>query len=248
MAAVMACDPEAVLSHRSAAGLWRILPSTRPSIDVAAPNRRGRIPLGIDAHRSGSVRPEDRTAHRGIPCTTIARTLLDLAGVVRERELRGAIAEAEVLGLFDLAAVQDVIAHGRGRRGVARLRLLLSDLDPQAGLAKSELERRFLAFCRQAFLPAPEVNVPIPLSGGEVVADFVWRDARLIVETDGLQFHGTRSAFERDRRRDQRLGVAGWRVVRCTWRQVTTDPSELARTLHVLLSQSLGRRDGSVPR
>lgn len=201
MAAVMACGSEAVLSHRSAAGLWGVLPDSRASIDVIAPNRRGRFPSGIDAHRNGSLLPEDRTAHRGIPCTSIARTLLDLAGVIREERLRYAIAEAEVLGLFDLAAVQDVVARGRGRRGVAKLRLLVSELDPQAGLAKSELERRFLTFCRRAFLPAPEVNVPISVRGGEVIADFVWRDAQLIVEADGLQFHGTRSAFERDRRR-----------------------------------------------
>jgi very-short-patch-repair endonuclease len=79
------------------------------------------------------------------------------------------------------------------------------------------------------------VNVPLDLEGGEIIADFLWRAPRLIVETDGRQFHGTAIAFENDRRRDQRLVLAGWRVIRCTWRQVVDEPNELVGTLRALL-------------
>jgi predicted transcriptional regulator of viral defense system len=236
MAAVLACGLDAVLSHRSAAALWDLRLDERSSIDVTAPNRRGRIPKGIDAHRHGSLRLADRTSLKGIPCTTVARTLLDLAGVVGMRQLEKAISEAEVLRLFDLDTMREVIARSRGRRGIARLRLLVSEFDPRTKLTRSELERRFLALCGRAGLPPPEVNVPLALGRDLIEADFLWRDARLIVEADGRAFHDTASAFERDRRRDQRLMLAGWQVIRCTWRQVVDEPADLARTLRKLLA------------
>jgi very-short-patch-repair endonuclease len=212
--------------------------SSRASIDVTAPGRRGRSPAGVDAHRHGSLEPAERTALGGIPCTTVARTLLDLAGIVRFRELRNALVEAEVQRVFDLGAVREVIRRGRGRRGVARLRLAVEDHDPREERANRGLERRFLALCRRARLPAPEVNVPVTLAEGEVVADFLWRPQRLIVETDGRQAHHTVAAFERDRRRDQRLKIAGWDVIRCTWRQVDGEAGALERTLRTLLGAS----------
>lgn len=238
MAAVLACGPGAVLSHRSAAELWGLLrPAGRFAIDVTAPGRRGRAPDGINAHRHGSLQAPDRTSVQGIPCTSVARTLLDMAGGVPAHELRGSIAEAEVQRLLDLAAVHEVMDRSRGRRGVARLRLAVDELDPQIALTRRELERRFLALCRRAGLPSPAVNVPLELDDGVLVPDFLWREARLIVETDGRQFHDTASAFEHDRRRDQRLTLAGWRVIRCTWRQVVREPAEVGRTVRALLAQ-----------
>jgi Transcriptional regulator, AbiEi antitoxin/Protein of unknown function (DUF559) len=237
MAAVLACGPGATLSHRSAAALWGLMEDRRTSIDITAPGRRGRMPSGIDAHRSGSLRAEDRTEVNGIPCTTVARTALDLAAVVHVRELRTFIGEAQVLRLFDPAGVQEVMKRNPRRRGVARLRLVMSELDPQVALTRRELERRFLALCRRAGLPPPAVNVPLELDDRVLVPDFLWREARLIVETDGRQFHDTASAFERDRLRDQRLTLARWRVIRCTWRQVVHDPAGLARTIRELLMQ-----------
>jgi hypothetical protein len=239
MAAVLACGPSAVLSHRSAAALWGLRADDRTSIDVTAPNRRGRVPARIDAHRHNSLRPQDRTSVRGIPCTNVSRTLLDLAGVAAVHQLRSAISEAEVLGLFDSAAVQELMRCSRGRRGVARLRLLVSELDPQTASTRSELERRFLALCERVGLPPPEVNVPLEVAGVSLTPDFLWRDARLVVEADGRKYHDTGTAFERDRRRDQRLMLAGWQVIRCTWRQVVDEPTDLARTLRKLLALQL---------
>lgn len=241
MAAVLACGSSAVLSHRSAAALWGIRRDSRNRIDVTAPGRRGRCPAGIDAHRDGSLCPGDRTEVRGVPCTSLARTLLDLAGVVSVRELRNAITQAEVEGIFDLIAVRAVIARGRRRRGVARLRRVIADHDPRDELAREELERRFLELCRRANLPLPEVNAPLLLEGDPIEPDFIWRKARLIVETDGRRTHGTVRAFESDRRRDQRLKLADWDVVRCTWRQVVDEPRGLARTIRVLLSRRMTR-------
>jgi very-short-patch-repair endonuclease len=235
MAAVLACGSGAVLSHRSAAALWSLLPGGPASVDVTAPARRGRAPYGINAHRHHSLRARDVTTAGGIPCTTVARTLLDLAGVVPTRELRQAVEEAEVLRLLELPALEEVLKRSRGRRGVARLRLQISELDPQAKRTRSSLERRFLALCRRAGLPAPEVNVLLHVRGHPVEADFMWRDARLIVEADGRQFHDTASAFERDRLRDQRLSLEGWQVIRCTWRQVVNEPAGLSEVIRALL-------------
>jgi very-short-patch-repair endonuclease len=177
----------------------------------------------------------DRTTVKGIPCTSLARTLLDLAAVVTSHQLSNAITEAEVLRVFDLAAVHDVVARGKRRRGVARLREAVSSYDPRSERTRGELERRFLALCARSELPAPEVNAPVVLDGAQIEADFLWRHARLIVEADSHRFHDIATAFERDRRRDQRLLLAGWRVMRCTWRQVIDEPAELVLTLRALL-------------
>jgi predicted transcriptional regulator of viral defense system len=237
MAAVLACGPGAVLSHRSAAALWGLRRDGRSTVDVTAPCRRGRIPIGIDAHRHSSLHNRDRTTVKCIPCTSVARTLLDIAATVSPRQLHNAITEAEVLRAFDLVAVQDVISRSRRRRGVARLRRSVGAYDSRHERTRGELERRFLTLCARSELPPPEVNAPLVLDGMPIEADFLWRDARLIVEADSRRFHDTVSAFESDRRRDQHLLLAGWRVIRCTWRQVVDQPGELTLVLRNLLAQ-----------
>ncbi len=239
MAAVLACGPGAVLSHRSAAALWGLRQDWRRSIDVTAPGRRGRVPAGIVAHRDGTLRAQDRTTVNGIPCASVARTLLDLAAGVSGNELRREIGEAEVLKIFDLAAMREVIECSPGRRGVARLRMGVAELDPQTGRTRNEMERRFLALCRQGKLPPPEVNVRLNVRGRIFEPDFLWRDAKLIIETDGRAFHDTATAFERDRRRDQQLMLDGWQVARCTWWQIFDEPAEVARIVQGLLARSL---------
>jgi hypothetical protein len=164
--------------------------------------------------------------------------LLDLAGVVSADQLRNAITQAEVLRLFDLASLREVMDRSRGRRGIARLRRAIAEHEPRDERAREGLERKFLALCRRAGLPLPEVNVPLFAAGVQFEADFLWREARLIVETDDRRSHATITAFEKDRRRDRRLTVAGWRVLRCTWRQVGDEPVELARAIRTLLAQA----------
>jgi very-short-patch-repair endonuclease len=239
MAAVLACGPNAVLSHRSAAALWGIRDDSRALIDVTAPRRRGRIPDGIDAHRDHCLAGEDRTTFKGFPCTSLERTLLDLAAVVAVWELRKALSEAEVLRLLDHAGLRRLIRRSRGRRGVARLRMLLDEIHPDTKRTRSELERLFLRMCTRAGLPRPEVNVSLDVGNGSLKPDFLWRDSGLIMEADSRRFHDTYSAFQHDRRREQRLQLAGWRVSRCTWEQVEHEPRRLAETIRGLLAQSI---------
>ncbi len=244
MAAVLASGPGAVLSHRSAAALWGIRAGDHGAVDVTAPNRRGRHPLGIDAHRH-SLSARDWTTVRRIPCTTVERTLLDLAAVIPVWQLRKALAEAEVLRIVDLSALRALLRRSRGRRGVARLRFILDELHPATKRTRSELERIFLRMCRQGELPVPEVNVSLSVSGRRVMPDFLWRDAGLIVEADSRRFHDTDSAFQSDRQREQLLQLAGWRVSRCTWEQVEREPQRLAKIIKALLTQPNPRRRDS---
>jgi predicted transcriptional regulator of viral defense system len=239
MAAVLACGPDAVLSHRAAAYLWGIVDEWKRPIDVTAPNRRGRSPEGVAAHRDGSLQPIDKVLRFGVPCTSLARTLLDYAGVEPEWRLRKAVSEAEVRGVLDRAAVVSVIKRGRRRRGVARLRLVVDTLHPQTKRTRSELERLFLARCVEAELPYPEVNVWLEVPGGRPLqADFLWRDAGLIVEADSREFHDTDSAFEVDRKRAQRFELAGWQVSHCTWTQLQREPRRVMATLRAILERS----------
>ncbi|MCW2981091.1 MAG: hypothetical protein JWO14_2818 [Solirubrobacterales bacterium] len=241
MAAVLACGPDAVLSHRSAAYLWGLVDSWEGPIDVTAPNRRGRSPEGVAAHRDGSLQPIDKTTIHRIPCTSIARTLLDFAAVAPEWEVRKAVAEAEVLGILDKSRLRALLKRSRRRRGVARLRLILDTIHPQTKRTRSELERLFLEMCVKRAVPEPEVNVWLPAPNGKrYQADFLWRGRKLIVEADSRRFHDTDSSFVSDRKRQQQLELAGWRVSRCTWEEVEREPRRLALTVQGLLAQGQG--------
>jgi len=237
LAAVLAYGAGAVLSHRAAAVLHGLLDEVGSRIDVIAPNRRGRSPAGIAAHRDGTLAATDRTEVHGIPCTSVARTLLDLAAA-KDRSLRHAIAQAEVERKFDLEAIEELLSRSKGRRGVRRLRRAIAHHDPREQLTRRELEARFLALCRRSHLQLPEVNGHLIVDGVSLMPDFLWRDARLIVEADSRRVHGTVAAFEKDRRRDQRLTAAGWTVIRCTWRQVLDEPEALVGTVRTLLSRN----------
>jgi Protein of unknown function (DUF559) len=242
MAAVLACGDGAVLSHRSAAALWGVRSASRRAIDVSARGRRGRSRTGISAHRGDSLTPDEVTTARGIPCTTVARTLLDLAEVSGRHTVARAVDQAEVLQIFDGRALDDVLKRANGRSGAAMLEAILADHEIASGMTRSELEKRFLELCTRHGIPLPVVNSRVAVGKLDLEVDFAWPRKRLIVEADGHRFHATRGAFERDRRRDQRLTLAGWRVVRCTWRQVIGDPGTLARTILALLRRGgLGR-------
>jgi very-short-patch-repair endonuclease len=229
-AAVLACGPKALLSHRSAAELWGIVRSSDSRIDVTALGRTRSGHDGVVLHLPRSLDPEDIAAKNGIAVTSLARTLLDLAAVFSFRRLERALEEAERLDLFDLSALDRLIEHSRGRRGVRALRAAL-DCYRVPVFTRSELERRFLALCRDAMLTTPATN--LFLAGFEV--DMAWPEHGLVVELDGHRFHGTRAAFERDRVRDAELQVAGYRVLRVTHRRLLTQPHEVAAAVRSLL-------------
>jgi predicted transcriptional regulator of viral defense system len=239
MAAVLACGPGAALSHRKAAALHGLRESDRAKIDVTVPGRSYRARNGIDLHRSTTLTEKDVTVVNGIPCTTVARTLLDLAEVVNRRSHERAFDQAEMLQVFDLRAIDDQLDRNSTRPAAQRVRDLLDEHYVGSTPTQSELEEAFLALTRKLGLPDPGVNQWIDLHDGlpMIRADFVWREQRVIVETDGVKFHGTNQARERDPRRDQRATVAGWRPVRTTWRQVMRRPRELAPTLLALVAR-----------
>ncbi len=220
----------AVLSHGSAADLWGIRRDRRRTIHVTALGRHRPRP-GIALHLVGELHAEDRTALHGIPVTSVARTLLDLALGVSEDALARALEESERLQLFDLGAVDALIARSRGRRGVAKLKRAVAAYREPPPLTRSRLEERFVAVCRKAGLPAPALNTWI--AGHEV--DALWAGQRLVVELDGWSYHGTRAAFERDRIRDTALQLAGYRVLRVTRQRLDSEPERVMAAIRSLL-------------
>jgi very-short-patch-repair endonuclease len=223
LAAVLACGEGAVLSHRSAAALWEIRPTTATRIDVTVAHTSGvRSTAAIVVHRSR--RPVEVVAREGVPVTTPGRTLLDLATALPKRQLEKAAEMAEALRL-------DVVVDD-AHPGARRLRAAMAhDL---GHTTRSGLEDDFLDLCDRFEIPRPRVNAMV--EGFEV--DFCWPDERLIVETDG-RHHLTRAAFERDRARDAWLLVRGWRVMRFTTRQVRRDAESVAALVLSARSPSL---------
>jgi hypothetical protein len=240
LAAVLACGPGAVLSHRSAAALHGLRPQGATKIEVTVPTRSARLHDGVIAHRC-ALHPEDITIVCGIPCTTVARTLVDLAATVRRRPLERACDQAEILQIFDLTAIEDQFARHPRRPGTRRLKAVLDTHYIGQTPTWTDIEERFLALVRAAHLPEPEVNAWIDPDDGEpaIRVDFVWRRERIAVETDGGRTHQTKQAFENDRRRDQRLTAARWRPLRATWRQITRTPRELRITLTRVVAAAL---------
>ena len=204
MAAVLACGPGAVLSHRAAAALWGIRGGGR--VEVTVPRRR-KPREGIQVHWA-DLPKDEITVHHGIPVTTIARTLLDLSAVVQRDELRSAFRQAEQLRLTDAIGVGAMIDRYPRKPGSPILRAVFQETRRGLGIVKSVFEERFQAFLLNACLPRPLTNV--------------------------LTYCG----FDEDRVRDRRLGAAGWRVVRLTWRQLHDAPAELEADLRRLLGLS----------
>jgi predicted transcriptional regulator of viral defense system len=236
MAAVLACGPSAFLSHRSSAAQHGLLEDNRRlcEVTVAPPARRSRT--GIRVHSSTTLTAPDTTNSAGIPCTSVARTLADLGDHEPPRVVERAVDQAELIGVFDLTAIEDVLRRLGPRRATTVLRRLLAEYGGPT-LTDRELEELFLQLVRDAGLPQPAVNAWITGDGWAYKADFLWRAERLVVETDGRAFHTSRRAFEHDRLRDQRLTLAGYTVVRFTWRQLTADPAGVVGTLEALLAR-----------
>jgi very-short-patch-repair endonuclease/predicted transcriptional regulator of viral defense system len=239
MAAVLACGSGAVLSHRSAAVLWGLREGGGSRIDVTAMRRTGRTRAGIRVHWRPSLATMDVTSCAGIPCTSVALTLLDLASVLSARSLEKACDRAEQLRIFNGRAIEELLTRVPGTRGTKRLRDVLSELDPQGAETRTEIERLMLALCRNHTLPQPVVNGWIQLNEIGFSPDFLWPEAKLIVETDSHKTHRTRRAFEADRRRDQLLAEAGYTTLRFTWRQITEEPERVARTIAAVLKRSV---------
>jgi very-short-patch-repair endonuclease len=239
MAATLACGPGAVLSHRSAAAHLGIRETGAAGIDVSSLGRAGHSRKGILVHSGDTLATRDVRVLDAIPCTTVARTIFDLSAVLNRDALEYAFHRAESMpSSVDFGELAALLDRFRGRPGTARLRSLLGR---PAGLtdtqAKSRLERAFLALCRKARLPEPRVNAWIPLAipAGGLEVDFSWADCKLAVETDSATFHDTSRARRNDAARDRALMLAGWRVARYRWWDVTAEPERVASEVRALL-------------
>jgi hypothetical protein len=237
MAAVLACGPGAVLSHRSAAALLGLRRTERSGIDVTVPGRVARNHPGIDVHRSTTLTAADVTVVGAIPCTTIARTMLDVAEVIWPRQLERVFEQAEQEEALDFRALEEQIARNPTRVGAARIRALMKSYKAGMGVTWSHLERDFKAMIAPAGIPMPVINhfIVLPDGGPAIRADFYWPEFRAVVETDGWQTHKTWWAFQRDRRNDQRLVAADYPVTRLTHQQIHTEPDRLVALIWKML-------------
>ena len=212
----MACGRESCISHRSAAVLHHAEVAVGESVEVIVPRRSRRRIEGVRIHRVRDLPSDEVTTVDGIPVTTPARTLLDLAGVCRLRELEQALAHGLRMKLVTRDEVRTMTdRHPRHRGAGALCSLLAAESAP--AFTRSKAEDRFLALVRRSRLPAPELNERV--LGHEV--DALWRAERVIAEIDGFAFHNSAGSFTLDRRRDADLTAAGYRVLRFTWADVT---------------------------
>jgi len=228
MAAVLACGSGALLSHRSGGALIGLRRSSLSYVEVSTATRRRGI-HGVKPYFSSKLQPQDRHEVDGIPCTSVALTLLNLAAVLPRRGLERACDEAEVQELFDLRAVEDVLRRFDGCRGAAALRAVLREHAIGTTLTRPGLEELALTLCDRAGIPRPVVNSRVVCRDGVFwELDFLWRAERLVLETDGRRFHHSRRQIERDRRKEADLVRAGHQVLRATWWQVERDPRSVA--------------------
>ena len=242
MAAVLACGPDAVLSHHSAAVLHQLRDWGATTIHVTVPGRSRRRHKGLTVHCSTTLADADVTVENNIPCTSVARTLLDLADVVTHRQLEWSFDQAEIHEVLDLGAIEDQLARNPTRAAAKPVRKVLDEHYIGRTATANENEELLLSITRGLGLPDPETNQYIALGDGgpPIKADFLWREERVVVEADSDKWHGTRQRIENDRRRDQRLTAAGWTVIRTSWRQMTYRPEDLREVLVKLLPRASG--------
>ncbi len=236
MAAVLAGGAGAMLSHASAGELWGLVQALPGLVDVTVrrTGRGGRD--GIRMHRPRQFPAAERRILDGVPLTSPARTLLDLAAVLGASELRDALRAAGRHNLLDVTRLT-TLASAPGRRGRRLLLELLAAYRPPPQ-TRSRLQDLFVDLVDDAGLPRPAVDVVV--EGFEV--DCLWPAEALVVELDGWEFHRDRDAFERDRRRDVRLQLAGYVVLRFTWDRLTDDPAGVLAEVATALTQRSAHR------
>lgn len=229
MAAVLACGPEAVLSHRASACLWGLMSPRSVEPEVI-------VPRGHRARRPGIVcREADLEADEvdevdGVPTTSVFRTVLDLAAVLRARELERVWNEVKVKRLTDRVPVAELLARHGGKRGTAALRSLLGSTRPE-GITRNEFEEAFVALLDANGIPRPRFNATVFLRNRFYEIDCLWGRQRLALELDGREVHASDRAFESDRQRDRVLLAEGYRTSRVTWRQLRDEPAEVVADL-----------------
>lgn len=231
LAAVMGSGPRALLSHLSAAWLWGVSGSSPAPFDVTTPVRRKPRPP-IRLHEARLITAEDQTFLEEIPVTALPRTLLDVAATVRFEWLEKMLERSEDLGLFDLGAVEELLERTVGHHGHRRLREAIALYKPSS-FTRSGLEKHFLVLWIESGLPQPHTNYVE--QGFEL--DCYWPEQRFAVELDVFETHGTRAAFERDRKRQEDLLLAGIAMTRVTGPRLEREPHEVISRVARLLEQ-----------
>lgn len=235
MAAVLACGSGAIISHSSAAALWRIGTEDRDAVELSLPSPFQRRRPGIRIHRRPSLQPCDVTREYGIPVTTPVQTLIDMSLRLDRPGVERMINEADKYNVTHPPQLREALAQRAGEPGAAKLRFILDRRTFR--LTKEELERRFLPLVRRA-------GLPIPLTGqwvNEFEVDFYWPDLGLVVETDGLRYHRTPAEQARDRLRDQTHTAAGLTPLRFTHEQVRYEPEHVLAVLEATAAQISSR-------
>ena len=230
LAAVLAARP-AVASHLSAGWLWELLRSRPGTVHVTAPTPR-RAKRVFEVH-SADLPPKDRAVLDGIPVTSLARTLLDLAGMLPATRLERVLERSEELRKFDLAALEDLLGRAGRHPGAGKLRRALAIYQEAPSFERSKLERRFRELVKTAGLPAPSMNFGV--AGYEL--DAYWARERFAVELDVYATHGSHAAFEQDRLRQEDLKLAGIEMTRVTGPRLKREPEQVLKRVAALLEQ-----------
>jgi len=238
MVLVLACGPGAAASHRAAGALLSV-PRLRPGVVEVVTVRPWRQRVeAAEVHSSRWLPAGQVVVADDVPATTVPRTIADLAGMFHPRRLERLVDDCLAANLVTVPALWALLDEmpTRGRRGVVALRGLLDERDEGYTPPASELEAAFRDLCREAGLPQPVRQFAVG-DRNEWVGrvDVAYPDHRLIIELDSRRYHTARLDLESDRRRDNRLVAAGWRVVRITWDQLVRQPSEVVDLLHRLL-------------
>jgi very-short-patch-repair endonuclease len=247
-AAVLACGPGAIVSHRSAAFLLGIGGRLPRVVDVIVPSQRGREIDAVRVHMVPRPAPSELVLVDGIPCTGAARTIVDLAGTYGEREMRETVERAASEKVLDLAGIDAILAGGPRRRGAPCLRRVVEDWREVAATANFEdarslFEVKLLPLIAAAGLPMPRVNAPVETAERILEVDLLWPDQRFVVEADSRRHHAIEVAFERDHRRDRELLAARYGFLRVTWREAEHEPG----AVFAVLRDELLRRGARAP-
>jgi very-short-patch-repair endonuclease len=235
---VLAAEPDeaapwrAVASHYSAAYLWGLLRFTPDVMHVTAPTRR-RAKRNFRVHFSSILAEEDRGVRDGVPVTAVPRTLLDLAIRARPEQMERYLERTEDRELLDVRAVEDVLSRAGGHRGRGRLAQALAIYRPDPAFTRSKFEQRFRSLVKVAGLSTPSMNFNV----AEFELDAYWPDLRFAVELDLFETHGSRAAFERDRRRQEELKLLGIEMIRVTAPRLKREPEAVLRNLATLLER-----------
>lgn len=237
MAAVLACGDGALLSHRSASALHGLVRTASVRVDVTITRPSPISRAGIAAHRRETITETDRTSVAGIPVTSVARTLLDLATILTASQLERACEQAVLEGVFDMRAMSELLGRSRGVRGIRRLRAVLALGDLGEDVPASGLERRYRELCGRAGLPKPELNRYLLLGDGYHKVDFLWRKERVVIETDGARYHSTGWQRRRDSDRDSLLDAHGFRHARISEKEIEMRPGDAVQRAARLLRQ-----------